>query len=96
MARMLVMIAGLLGLTGVGVAAAFVAQNAARTTQLSLNLGFMANELKSPISVMALVGGAFVLGGLLSAAFFIWSNWGVKSKVRALQRQLAVADAGDF
>ncbi|MCO4747762.1 MAG: LapA family protein [Proteobacteria bacterium] len=96
MGRALAIITVLLGGTGVLVGSAFVAQNSLRTTQLSLNLKFAAWELAEPVSVMALMGGAFAVGLLLGSGFFMWRNWGVKAQVRDLKRQLAVTDAGGF
>lgn len=49
----------------------FAVQNASRTTQLSLNLGFFAAELTQPVSLPLLmavcVGTGFVVGWLVAA-----------------------------
>lgn len=77
------------------VATAFVVQNSLRTVDLSLNLGLAAWQYP-PVSVMTLTAGAFALGLVVGAGVFLWRNWGLRAKVRELQRQLAMADAGGF
>lgn len=96
MGRVFAIVAGILGLLGLVVVVAFVAQNSLRTTQLSLNLVVAAWELKEPMPVIGLLGGAFGLGLVLAGTFFTWLNWGLKAEVRALKRQLAVSDVGGF
>lgn len=95
MSRALPILALLLVAVGGLVAAAFVVQNSLRTVTLSLNLGVAAWEYP-PVSVMALAGGTFALGALLGALVLTWWTWGLRKKVRDLQRQLAMADAGGF
>ena len=76
-------------LTG-GVVTLFVLQNAARTVQLSLNLGFAAWQLAEPIPVPAVIGASFGAGFLLAAALF-----GVRAvtsgrRVRRLEQEAAL------
>ena len=83
-----------LGLCVVG--AAFVVQNSARTTQLSLNLGVAAWELRQPVSVMGLIGLTFGLGTLLGALPMFLRARTLKSRVRTLEREVAMNDSGGF
>ena len=83
-----------LGLCVVG--AAFVAQNSARTTQLSLNLVVAAWELRQPVSVMGLLGLAFGAGAFVGALPMFLRSRALKSRVRTLEREVAMHDTGGF
>lgn len=76
------------------VGAMFVAQNAARTTQLSFNLGLVMWQLEKPLPVMALLGGAFGGGLLLGLALLGARSMRLSRKVRQLEQQIALSDTG--
>jgi uncharacterized integral membrane protein len=83
-------------LAGAGlVLTAFFIQNSLRMVTLSLNLGFAAWQYP-PVSIMTFAGGAFLLGFLVALGLSLWRNWGLRSRVRQLERQLAMAEAGGF
>ena len=74
----------------VAVAVLFAVQNSARTTQLSLNLGLVAWQLRQPVAVPALIGasagGGFALG---------WLAFGIPAmrharRARRLETDLAI------
>lgn len=71
----------------------FYVQNSARTTQLSLDLGFAAWQLKQPVSVPILVLGS-VGGGFLFGFLPTWMRGLARGRrVKQLERQLALHDA---
>ena len=76
-----------------GVGTLFVLQNGARTTQLSLDVGFAAWKLEQPISVPALVGICFGAGFLGGALVFGVRGMRLASKMRRLEQELAVSSA---
>jgi len=91
MGRYLAIAALLLFLVAVGVMALFVVQNGARTTQLSLDLGFAAWQLKEPVAVPALFGAAFG-SGLLLGVVPMWIRGLARGrKLKQLERQAALS-----
>ena len=68
----------------VAAGALFVVQNASRTTQLSLDLGFAAWQLASPVSVPVLVGSSLGVGFALGLVFAGW--WTIRSSSRRRRR----------
>lgn len=71
----------------------FYVQNSARTTQLSLDLGFAAWRLQQPVPVPALVLGC-VGGGFLVGFLPTWMRGLSRGRrVKQLERQLALHDA---
>lgn len=79
----------LLGALGAG--ALFVVQNSARTTQLSLDLGFMAWQLSEPVAVPLLIAVCFGVGFVLGAGLFAVRAMRLSSRVRRLEQELALA-----
>lgn len=77
------------------VAALFVVQNSARSTELSLDLGFAAWQLAQPVSVMALVGIAFGVGLVIALALTLPRLARLGRRVRALERQVSIGDGQD-
>jgi uncharacterized integral membrane protein len=74
-----------------GVITLFFIQNGARTTQLSLDLGFAAWQLQAPMSIPALLG-ATALGSFLLGALPMWiRGMAAKRRVRVLERQAALS-----
>jgi uncharacterized integral membrane protein len=73
-----------------GVVTLFVVQNASRTTQLSLNLGFAAWQLQDPVPVPALIAVAFATGFLLSAVLFGVRAVTAGRRVRRLEQEAAL------
>ncbi len=70
----------------------FYVQNSARTTQLSLDLGFAAWQLKQPVAVplllLAAAGGGFLFGFLP-----LWVRGFARGRrIKQLERQLALQD----
>jgi len=74
----------------VGLIALFVVQNSARTTQLSLDLGFAAWQLGTPISVTLLIGASILIGFLVGATLFVPRLLRLGRQVRSLERQVAL------
>jgi Flp pilus assembly protein TadB len=75
----------------------FAVQNSGRATVLSLDLYVAAWQLAAPVSIPALLGGAFV-AGLFFAAVPLWVRGAVRARrIRQLEQQLALAssDGGD-
>jgi uncharacterized integral membrane protein len=68
----------------------FVVQNASRTTQLSLNLGFAAWQLAEPLPVPALIGVAFGLGFLLASVLFGARAITAGRRTRRLEQEAAL------
>lgn len=90
-------ITAVLGLCGAGVAVLFFMQNSARTTQLSLDLWLAAWQLGEPISVTALMGGAFGVGFVTCGVLATWRSLVSRRKMRKLQQHLALGgDSGSF
>jgi uncharacterized integral membrane protein len=72
------------------VAALFVLQNAARTTELSLNLGFAAWQLAEPLPIPALIGVSFGAGFLLATLLFGVRAITAGRRVRRLEQEAAL------
>ena len=62
----------------------FVLQNGARETQLSLDLGFRAWELRRPVTVPALIAVSFAAGLLVAAVPLGLRSLRLQSKLRRL------------
>lgn len=77
---------------GAFVAALFVVQNSARTTQLSLNLGFAAWELAKPVNLPALMGICLGTGWL--AGLGTWAVFATRSAKRRGQARSDLQDDG--
>ncbi len=77
-----------------GVGSLFWVQNQLRTTQLSLNLGFVAWELAQPVPVPALVAVSAGVG--FGSAALLFGSWAASAARRAAraESQLAVQSAG--
>jgi len=73
----------------------FVMQNSARSTQLSLNLGFAAWQLGQPISMPALIGISFGGGVLITLIATLPRLGRLGRRVRALERQVALGGGQD-
>ncbi len=91
MGRYLAIAALIIVLLLAGVLGLFVVQNGSRTTQLSLDLGLAAWQLKQPMSIPALLGIAFGSGFLLGAVPMWIRGMGNGRKARQLERQLALS-----
>lgn len=91
MGRYLAVIAFVLVLAFLGVVALFVVQNGARTTQLSLDLGFAAWQLKDPVAIPALVGITFGSGFFLGVVPMWLRGLSQGRKVKQLERQAALS-----
>ena len=78
----------------IGVIVLFVVQNGARTTQLSLDLGFAAWQLQQPMQVPALIGIAFGSGLVLGALPLWLRGIAQRRRVRELERQVALSTDG--
>lgn len=76
-----------------GVAALFWVQNASRTTQLSLDLGFAAWQLSEPVGVPALIAASFAAGLLLGGVLFAVPSARNGRKARRLEQELALTGA---
>ena len=81
----------LLGLAAVGCAVLFWFQNAARTTQLSLNLGLVAWELSQPLSVPVLVASSVGVGFFLGSLVFGWLALAASRRARRAERAVPPA-----
>lgn len=82
-----------IGLVAFVAAGLFVWQNSLRTVQLTYDLGFAAWQT-TPLPVVALVGGAFVVGLLLGAIAFIGRAAAANRRVRQLEQQIALNESG--
>lgn len=92
-----IVIAGVLVCLGGAVAVLFILQNAARTTQLSLDVYVAAWQLGEPIPVTGLIGLSFVAGFLVCGVLAAWRGLAARKRIKALQRQLALgADTASF
>ena len=89
-------IAALLALVGAAVGVLFVLQNAARTTQLSLDLWFAAWELSEPVPVMILTGIGFVAGFVACMVLAAWRAARVRKRMRNLEQQVALGGDPSF
>lgn len=92
--RPVAMVGGVLTLLGVLLVTLFVYQNHLRTTQLSLDLGFVAWQLKQDVMVPALMAICFGAGFFVAAILFGWSSWRANTKVRRLEAELALSGGG--
>ena len=81
------MVLGALLLVGAGIL--FWFQNAARTTQLSLNLGFAAWEMAQPVQVPALVATSAGAGFLAGSLVFGWLALSATRRARRAERLTA-------
>jgi len=80
----------------VGVVGLFYVQNSARTTQLSLDLGFAAWRLQQPVTVPALVGASAGIGFLLGFLPMWVRGFARGREVQRLRSQVALQrDTGD-
>ncbi len=79
---LMVLVVFLLGVAGV----LFWFQNAARTTQLSLNLWFVAWELAQPVQVPALVATSAGAGFLAGSLVFGWLALSATRRARRAER----------
>ena len=87
----------LLILVAVGVLLAlFTAQNAARATQLSLNLGFAAWQLREPVPVVALIAGALGVGFLGGVVVMLGRSFRQGRRIRELEQQIALGNAPEW
>lgn len=76
---------------GLAVAALFYVQNSLRVTDLSLNLGFWATQLKEPVSIPLALYLCFG-GGALLGAVVTGLGWARdREKIQDLERKLARA-----
>ena len=73
-------------MTVVGVGALFVLQNGERATQLSLDLGFRAWELRRPITVPLLIAVCFSSGLIVAGVPLGLRSLRLQSKVRRLEQ----------
>jgi uncharacterized integral membrane protein len=78
----------------IAVCALFALQNSSRVTQLSLDLGFFAWQLKEPVSVPALIGISFGSGALLTGLFMLLPLARANSRVRDLEQQATLRQFG--
>ncbi len=93
----ILVIAAVLGFSGVGVAVLFLMQNSGRTTQLSLDLWLAAWQLGEPVSVTGVMGVSFGAGFLVCAVLAIWRSLVSRRQIRKLQQQLALgAESASF
>jgi uncharacterized integral membrane protein len=74
----------------VGLILLFVVQNSARTTQLSLDLGFAAWKLDTPVQVTLLIGVSFLVGFLGGVVLFVPRLLRQGRQVRSLERQVTL------
>ena len=91
MGRYLAIAALIVFLLAAGVVGLFVVQNSARTTQLSLDLGVAAWQLKRPMSVPTLLGIAFGAGFVFGAVPMGIRSMASGRKAKRLERQLATS-----
>jgi hypothetical protein len=70
----------------------FIVQNSARTTQLSLDLGFAAWQLQRPIAIPALLGISFGSGFALGALLFLGRSSAASRKLKTLERRAALGE----
>lgn len=72
-------------------AALFSVQNSARATQLSLDLGFVAWQLKDPVAVPVLIGVSLGVGLVLGLGVgFVWVVR-LRRDVRELEQRLTLS-----
>lgn len=76
--------------------ALFTAQNLARATQLSLNVGFAAWQLSQPVPVVGLVFGSFGLGLVIGAILMLRRSFRLSRRIRELEQQAALGSAPDW
>lgn len=76
--------------------AMFLTQNAARTTQLSLNLGVAAWQLRDPVPVVALLVGTFAGGFFLGAVAMLRRSFRQGRRIRELEQQIALGNAPEW
>ncbi|MBW1880129.1 MAG: LapA family protein [Deltaproteobacteria bacterium] len=79
-----------LALIVLGLVSLFAVQNGARTTQLSLDLGFAAWQLGEPISITVLLGIALGIGLLVGVVLFVPRMLRLGRQVRSLERQASL------
>lgn len=80
----------------VGLGGLFWVQNSSRTTQLSLDLGFVAWQLAEPVTVPVLIAGSFSVGLLVGMLLFAIPATRNARKASRLQAELALtAGEGD-
>ena len=63
----------------------FVVQNSSRETQLSLDLGFRAWQLGTPVSVPVLIATCFGAGGVVAGLPLLLRSLRLQSKLRRLE-----------
>lgn len=80
--------------SAVAVGALFAVQNSLRLTNLSLNLWFVAFELKDPLPVPYLLIGAFGGGLVLAGALGSMNRMGLQRRIRQLEQDVARRSVG--
>lgn len=70
----------------------FWVQNSSRTTQLSIDVGVAAWQLREPVPVPALIVACVGIGVLGAAIPLSLRSWRLSGKIGELERRLAVAD----
>ncbi len=73
----------------------FGIQNGSRTTQLSVDLGLSAWELRKPVSVVVLMAASAGGGFVLALLWLVPGRMRLASRVRALEREVPEAPVGD-
>jgi hypothetical protein len=93
----MLVIAAVLGFSGIGAAVLFLMQNSGRTTQLSLDLWLAAWQLGEPVSITTVMGVSFAAGFLVCTVLALWRTLVSRKQVRKLQQQLALSgDSASF
>lgn len=75
------------------VAIAFVTQNLSRATPLSLNLGFVAWQLRQPVAVPVLMGICFGGGLLVAGLLALVRDGSQRDRIERLEQELVLARA---
>lgn len=75
----------------VGVGVLFTIQNGGRMTQLSLDLGLYAWQLKEPVPIPLLIGLCFGSGFALGVLVMVTRTARQGSRIRRLEQELAVS-----
>jgi uncharacterized integral membrane protein len=79
----------------VGVIAQFAVENSSRTTDLTLDLYFVAWKLKEPASIPVLIASAFGGGFGLGLLLLLARVFKLGRRVRVLEREVALSGRSD-
>lgn len=84
-------VAGIVAVLLIALGALFSLQNSARTTQLSLDLGFAAWQLEQPVSIPLLIGISFAVGVLVGGLLGLIRIVRLGSRVRELEQRVTLS-----